>query len=56
MEDINITTRIKATGKILGIELLDHIIIIGSEKRSAHLPLCLKIIFLAPSSEERQLD
>ncbi|MDD3305897.1 MAG: JAB domain-containing protein [Acetobacterium sp.] len=30
-EDINITTRIKDAGEILGIELLDHIII-GSEK------------------------
>ena len=30
-EDINITTRIKDAGNILGIELLDHIII-GSEK------------------------
>ena len=29
-EDINITTRIKEAGKIMGIELLDHIII-GSE-------------------------
>jgi len=29
-EDINITTRIKEAGKIIGIELLDHIII-GSE-------------------------
>lgn len=31
-EDINITERIKEAGKILGIELLDHIII-GSENR-----------------------
>lgn len=31
-EDINITDRIKEAGKILGIELLDHIII-GSENR-----------------------
>ena len=31
-EDISITTRIKEAGKILGIELLDHIII-GSDER-----------------------
>jgi DNA repair protein RadC len=31
-DDINITDRINEAGKILGIELLDHIII-GSENR-----------------------
>ncbi|MEF9934598.1 MAG: DNA repair protein RadC [Clostridium sp.] len=30
-EDINITTRLKDAGKIMGIEVLDHIIIAGSE-------------------------
>ncbi|WP_414151869.1 JAB domain-containing protein [Acetobacterium carbinolicum] len=34
-EDINITVRIKEAGKILGIELLDHIIIDSEESFSA---------------------
>ncbi len=33
-EDINITARIKECGKIIGIELLDHIIIGNNEYTS----------------------